>query len=103
MPGQQSQMRRDAACMQRIVMKGEQTRLMAYRPTALPRSPAQIDILVVEKEARIESAQLAQHLTAHQQTATRDPVNLLARTRQVVLPPSPWQQQPGEGAEKRRE
>lgn len=103
-PGQQAQMRRDTAAVQWIVMKGEQSRFVTHAPAALSRPPTQIDVLVIEEERGLESAQFAQHLTAHQQTAAGDPIDLLTGVgRQVVLAPAARQQQPGEGAEQGRE
>ena len=47
-------------------------------PARFPRAVAEVDLLVEHEEARIEAADLVQHLTAHEHHRAHDEVNLAA-------------------------
>src|ERR1043165_8856795 len=104
-PCHHSQSRGNGPLMQGVMMDDRQVRFVPDRPAALAGTPAQIDILVVQKEAFIEAAKIAQTILAHQQTATGHPRNLttLLRAERVILSPAAWQNKPGDGAQQRRQ
>ena len=78
---------------------------MPHRPVALPGTAAQVDVLVVEEEVRVEPAQLIEQLAAHQQRAAGRPRDFLAPCwgEKVAFAPGAGQQQPRESAQQGRE